>query len=146
MISRRRIIAVSSGLAFLATACGGGHDMADMNGDDTTRNITVEMVDLAFRPSSLSVRPRETVKFSFVNEGKVAHDAFVGDAAAQATHEHDMRAGGGMDHGDMTNAITVQPGKTGTLTYTFSKAGQILIGCHQPGHYAAGMKVAVTIG
>ncbi len=50
-----------------------------------------------------------------------------------------------MHHGGDSNAITVKPGKTGSLTYTFDKAGETIIGCHENGHYDAGMKIAVTV-
>jgi len=50
------------------------------------------------------------------------------------------------DHGgDDADAIVVEPGETGTLTHTFDDAGTVEIGCHQPGHYGAGMKIAVTV-
>jgi uncharacterized cupredoxin-like copper-binding protein len=87
---------------------------------------------------------------AITNKGKLAHDAFIGDAAAQAEHEKEMRAAesgghGGHEHGvGSTDAITVPPGKTGELTHTFDKAGTVEIGCHQAGHYAVGMKVTVT--
>lgn len=37
--------------------------------------------------------------------------------------------------------ITVRPG----TTYTFSRPGLLLIGCHAPGHYAYGMKGWVQV-
>lgn len=36
-------------------------------------------------------------------------------------------------------------GKEAALTRTFTEAGTLVIGCHQPGHYAAGMKATLTI-
>ena len=39
----------------------------------------------------------------------------------------------------------VQPGELGELSYTFSEPGSYEVGCHQPGHYAAGMKIDVTV-
>jgi uncharacterized cupredoxin-like copper-binding protein len=47
-------------------------------------------------------------------------------------------------HGDA--GIKVEPGKTGELTHTFRKGESVVIGCHEPGHYAAGMKLAVAVG
>lgn len=38
------------------------------------------------------------------------------------------------------NAMTVPAGETHELTRTFTEAGDILMGCHVPGHYAAGMR------
>jgi uncharacterized cupredoxin-like copper-binding protein len=45
----------------------------------------------------------------------------------------------------MTDTVEVKPGTTGELTVTFDKAGDVLIGCHQPGHYPAGMRATVTV-
>ena len=55
-----------------------------------------------------------------------------------------MREGHG-DHGSGSNAVSVKPGKSASITYTFDEPGQILIGCHQPGHYTGGMKASVNI-
>ncbi len=41
--------------------------------------------------------------------------------------------------------ITVPPGKTRELTYTFEAHGETLAGCHEAGHYLGGMKAAVTV-
>lgn len=52
---------------------------------------------------------------------------------------------GAMGHGGDDGGITVEPGDTGELTHTFEEAGTILIGCHEPGHYDAGMVVTVEV-
>ncbi len=81
-----------------------------------------------------------------------AHDAFIGDAAAQDGHEMDMQNGDGemstgrMDHGDRGSAaITVDLGESGELTHTFDDTGTLEIGCHQAAHYARGMKLTITV-
>ena len=49
-------------------------------------------------------------------------------------------------HGeDEPPAMVVEPGKSGDLVVTFDEAGQTVIGCHEPGHWDAGMRVDVTI-
>ena len=107
------------------------------------------MVDNAFEPDHLEVTEGETVRFVFTNHGAVAHDAFIGDTDAQADHEAEMRRrrATGHGHGDhgADEAVTVEPGERGELTHTFDDAGTIEIGCHQPGHYDAGMKVAMKV-
>jgi uncharacterized cupredoxin-like copper-binding protein len=106
------------------------------------------MIDNRFEPATLTVGRGEKVKFVFRNNGSVVHDAFVGDAAAQAMHETDMMGGGGGHdvHGAAADPdVTVEPGMTGALTYTFDEAGEIEIGCHEPGHFAGGMKMAVAV-
>ncbi|MBA3652683.1 MAG: hypothetical protein H0W70_00655 [Actinobacteria bacterium] len=103
------------------------------------------MRDIAFLPSRISVTKGETVKFLFRNTGSTDHEAFIGDAAAQEVHESDMgNADGGMHHA-MKGAVTVGPGKTRSLTHRFAKAGRLLVGCHEPGHYNRGMKLTVTV-
>jgi uncharacterized cupredoxin-like copper-binding protein len=144
----KRTAVAAAILALVATACGGAHGQHSDNAASQT--IDVEMVDLAFKPATFTAHPGERVRFVFHNRGAVAHDAFIGDSAAQAEHERVMRAGmqdsGGHDmHGGEANAITVDPGKSGELTYAFDRTGTVEIGCHQPGHYAAGMKLAVTV-
>jgi uncharacterized cupredoxin-like copper-binding protein len=135
--------------ALLLAACGDtGSNASD--GDDATRTVEIDMVDIAFEPDTLDVKRGETVRFVFTNTGKAVHDAFVGDRVAQADHEPEMRDeegdehGGGHEDGD-EDAITVDPGDSGELTYTFDDAGTIEIGCHQEGHYESGMKVEVEV-
>jgi uncharacterized cupredoxin-like copper-binding protein len=49
------------------------------------------------------------------------------------------------DMGGDDPAVTVEPGKTEELTTRFDDAGTYEIGCHEPGHYAAGMKITITV-
>ena len=143
-----RLVATAA-LLVAAAACGGGHaghgsDAGDA-GDAATRTVRIEMRDVAYSPESISVKRGETVRFVFTNRGKVIHDAFVGDEAAQADHEQEMRAGGDEHGHDGGGSVTVAPGKTAELEQTFTKVGTTLIGCHEPGHYDAGMKITVTV-
>lgn len=163
-IRSNALVALVAPLALLA-ACGG--DSADDNTGDGggtapasgARTIDVVMDDIAFRPDAIRVAAGETITFRFTNAGAITHDAFLGDAAEQAEHEAEMAemaattTMGGMDgmHGTdshaehLGNAITVQPGDTQTFTHTFA-AGEVLeIGCHQPGHYEAGMKITLQV-
>jgi uncharacterized cupredoxin-like copper-binding protein len=41
--------------------------------------------------------------------------------------------------------MSVPAGETATTTYTFAQAGELILGCHLPGHYAFGMRADVTI-
>lgn len=144
---RRTLLAVAA-LALVAGACAEGEGGGDDAGP--VRTVEVEMADIAFKPDRLTVQRGETVRFVFKNTGKVAHDAFIGDADAQADHEKEMREGGGEGHGDGHSgdgeeAVTVDPGKSAEFEHTFKDGGSTEIGCHQPGHYAEGMKIAVDV-
>jgi uncharacterized cupredoxin-like copper-binding protein len=142
---RHRLAAVVGLLALVAAGCG-GHDHTSGAGDSAAaaRTIRIEMRDTAYSPESIEVDKGETVRFVFTNKGTVPHDAFVGDAAAQTTHEEEMRADGG-EHHHGGDGVTVEPGKTADLTETFEQAGTTFIGCHEPGHWDAGMKLTVTV-
>jgi uncharacterized cupredoxin-like copper-binding protein len=130
--------------ALLVGACGSGDDAPAVAPAGEDRTIEVEMRDIAFAPTTVDVQAGEKVRFVFKNTGQVTHDAFIGDQAAQDAHEREMREGHG-DHGKGSNAVTVAPGKTAQLVYTFDRTGQLLLGCHQPGHYTGGMKAAINI-
>ena len=147
---RAAVLLAIAAVAVLASACGDSEDAS--GGQADSRRIEIRMVDIAFEPKEISVREGQTVTLTFENAGKLPHDAFVGDEAAQAKHEQEMRAADGAEksgghgaHGDDEPAVTVEPGRSADLTYTFRSAEQVVIGCHQPGHYAAGMKIVVNV-
>jgi uncharacterized cupredoxin-like copper-binding protein len=83
------------------------------------------------------------------NNSNAPHEFVIGDEAVQQAHEEEMTNGDEvMDNDTMDGqpyAVDVEPGETATLIYTFDKPGTLLIGCHVPGHYAAGMTGTITI-
>jgi uncharacterized cupredoxin-like copper-binding protein len=138
---------VAPALCGWLVACGGSSEPHQWSARD--RFVDVVMRDIAYDPGRVDVARGETVTFVFHNTGKVVHDAFLGDEAAQTNHEQEMGEAGmagmtGMDHHD-GSGTTVQPGQVVTLTHTFREAGSTIIGCHEPGHYQAGMKMTVRV-
>jgi uncharacterized cupredoxin-like copper-binding protein len=135
--------------AMVVTGCGGGDDDDQSSSPvppdqaKPARTIDVMMRDIHYEPAAVTVNAGETVTFRFINEGEIVHDAYIGDEASQERHEKEMR--GDSHHGKKGGGISVEPGKTGSITHTFSRAGTTIIGCHEPGHYAGGMKVTVTV-
>lgn len=142
-------VAIVTATTFVA-ACGtSGQTSSTAKVDipsDSSRTVEVAMEDIKFGQTNLTVKSGEIINFRFTNTGEVTHDAFIGDAAAQMDHETEMADAGGMGGHSMGEpAITVQPGDSGELSYTFDQPGTYEVGCHQPGHYAAGMKIDVTV-
>jgi uncharacterized cupredoxin-like copper-binding protein len=141
-LKRTFAIAVLAAAMMITAACGDEGPSAD----DADRVVEVSMKDNAFDPNSLTVKSGETVTFKFTNDGALDHDAFVGDTEAQKEHGESMDSGDmeghNMDDGD---SLLLEPGKSGEITHTFENTGEVLIGCHQPGHYEAGMKSTVTV-
>lgn len=116
-------------------------------GDSANADRIIEIVttnDLVFNPADLTVTAGETIKFRIVNDGTIIHDFTLGDEATQEEHEQEMAEMGGMAQ-DEANAMVVAAGETKELTWTFTEPGTVFIGCHQPGHYDAGMKGQITV-
>ncbi len=110
------------------------------------RKLTYKLVDNAYQPKSmLKVRKGTTVVFTFVNKGKVLHEALVATPAEQKAHDKEMVAMGAMAMADEPDRVSMKAGQTKTLTYKFDKNGTFEIGCHQPGHYKGGMKVTIQV-
>jgi uncharacterized cupredoxin-like copper-binding protein len=143
-------------------------DMADMNteehmdeGDhaefafgepadaaDADRVIEVTALDsLQFDPTTITIEAGETVTFRVTNGGALPHDFTLGDQAMQEEHEAEMAemAGSEMMMHNEPNVFSLESGETKEMTWHITEPGEILIGCHQPGHYAAGMKASVMI-
>ncbi|HWD72252.1 MAG TPA: heavy metal translocating P-type ATPase, partial [Actinomycetota bacterium] len=109
-----------------------------------SRTIDVAMTDDAYGPSTMAVATGQTVRFLFRNEGTVVHEALIGDATVQAEHDAGMSTGPAHAPGGLP-MVSVAPGATGELVYTFTRPGTVLIGCHEPGHYALGMRAVITV-
>jgi uncharacterized cupredoxin-like copper-binding protein len=143
---QRRVLWVAAAVMLVGAGCGGGSHHSESHGGaaESTRTVDVTMSDIAYDPPAVTVKDGEVVTFVFHNNGKIPHDAFLGDEAAQAEHEKKMGSDGMGDHHD-DDAITVSPGTAGSLTHAFKAGDALVIGCHEPGHYAAGMKLAITV-
>lgn len=138
--------------ALLIAACSSGGGAAEslsapssaVSSAASTR-IEVALTDeLRIEPASLTVPAGVPVTFVVSNTGAIQHEFYIGDEEAQAEHEQEMQAGG-MAH-DEPAGISMAPGETKELTYTFAEPGETLAGCHEPGHYAGGMKATITVG
>jgi uncharacterized cupredoxin-like copper-binding protein len=142
MPKTRAVAALVVAVLLVVTGCSSAGDDAS-----AVRTVQVTMTDNAFQPARFEVGAGETVTFEFVNEGRQVHEAFFGDESAQMDHSTEAMggdAGHSMDMDD-ESVVTVDPGRSGELTYTFDQPGTVLIGCHQPGHWESGMKATVTV-
>jgi uncharacterized cupredoxin-like copper-binding protein len=109
------------------------------------RTIRVDMNDtMRFDPASLQVKRGETIRFEVKNSGKTMHEMVLGTMDELKQHAAMMQKHPGMEH-DEPYMAHVGPGKTETIVWTFTRAGEFYYGCLVPGHFEAGMigKVAV---
>lgn len=162
------LVAFLAVLALVAAACGGSDGVDDsgtasddhMHSHDDTEGVVpggpaeeaeaiteVEVEaqdDFTFTPASIEVEAGEVVTFVVRNEGVAQHEFVLGDEVYQQMHEAEMQGDHDMDM--MENAIVVPGGETKKITWRFDEAGEVLFGCHEPGHYKAGMVGRITIG
>jgi uncharacterized cupredoxin-like copper-binding protein len=97
-----------------------------------THTVKVDMSDkLRFTPDSLTVKRGETVKFIVKNSGKLMHEMVLGTMQELKEHAAMMLKHPTMEH--------VAPGKTETMVWQFTKAGEFYFGCLVPGHFEGGM-------
>lgn len=120
-----------------------------MEAADASRVIEINALDdFTFEPASVVIEAGETVTFRVENVGLLDHDFTLGDSETQDEHEAEMVervASGNMAMHDEPNAFGLTSGEVKEMTWHFTEAGEILFGCHTPGHYPAGMVGSITI-
>jgi uncharacterized cupredoxin-like copper-binding protein len=99
---------------------------------------------MRFSPAELVVKPGETVRFRLKNSGKVMHEMVLGTMQDLKEHAEMMQKHPGMEH-DEPYMVHVAPGKTRTLVWQFTNAGEFHYGCLIPGHFEAGMVGKVRV-
>lgn len=144
MIHRRtRIIFPIAAVVLLIAGCTSGSTASPADGD--LRMVRVSMTDdLRFEPAEITVQAGETVRFEVTNGGETVHEFLIGDEAAQEEFEMEMAEGSGMEH-ETDAGVSVQPGETEAFEYTFTESGELLAGCHEPGHYDGGMVATISV-
>ena len=151
---RLRHLALAPALVLIVTACSGGGATSSRPGASSSsaatspsaaaQTIEVKLTDtLRMEPAAMTVKAGEPVTFKVTNTGATDHEFYLGDEAAQAEQEA-MMLSGEMVHGT-PEGISLKPGETKELIYTFDEAGQTIAGCHFVGHYAGGMKATITV-
>ena len=110
-----------------------------------TRTIAVSMTDtMRFSPEKIDVRLGDTLKFVLKNDGKQLHEFVIGTKKDLDEHAALMVKFPTMEH-DEPYMAHVAPGKTGSIIWTFNKAGSFDFACLIAGHYQAGMVGKITV-
>ncbi len=110
-----------------------------------TRTIAVSMTDaMRFSPEKIDVKQGDTVKLVLKNDGKVLHEFVIGTRKDLDEHAALMVRFPTMEH-DEPYMAHVKPGQTGTIIWTFNKAGSFDFACLIAGHYQAGMVGKITV-
>lgn len=89
------------------------------------QKVTVVAKEFAYTPNKITVKAGQPVQLVLDNRGVIEHD-FVVD-------KFKVKMG------------TIQPGKTGTVTFTPNAKGTFEFYCSVPGHKEAGMKGTLVV-
>ena len=144
----RLTLILIAALALVFAACSADEEAGTPGTDpnDSVRTVTATLSDdMAIQLSESDFVVGETVRFEVTNSGAILHEFYVGDAEAQEHHAEEMADMDGEEMHDEEDGIAVEPGATETLEYTFERASEVLAGCHEPGHYEAGMVASMTV-
>jgi uncharacterized cupredoxin-like copper-binding protein len=112
-----------------APAKAPGPYVANGQTDGSSGKVALEGFDtMKFSPNTVvKVKPGQQVSVDLKNSGATIHDIYSPALG-------------------LTNAVVVNPGRTGTATFTApSAAGTYQFWCHQPGHGEAGMTGQVVV-
>ena len=135
-----RVAAAAVALTLLVGAAAASRGAA-ARANAGTVHITIHYS--SFAPDSLDVDPGESVRFVIRNTDPIDHEFILGDEHVQLVHEEGTEA----HHAPRPGEVSVPAGETVVTTYTFPEnPGELIFGCHLPGHYDFGMRGTVTIG
>lgn len=94
-----------------------------------------------FVPAAITLPAGTTVRFVVDNTDSIAHELIVGGRVVQDNHEK----GTDTVHAGVAGEVSVPPGEVRSTTYEFESPGEVLMGCHLPGHWDYGMRGQITV-
>jgi uncharacterized cupredoxin-like copper-binding protein len=106
------------------------------------RTVGVDIHHSSFAPTELTVERGTTVRFVIHNDDPIDHEFILGNKKVQDRHEVGRQK---HHHGKVPGEVSVPAGTTRSTTYTFTRTGTLIFGCHLPGHFAYGMRGEVTV-
>ena len=138
---RTPLVVLATVAALVLTACGGstgasGGDSAAGHGSehggeektaapvDGAPEITLNAVDIDYKPATLELKAGEATNVTVTNDGKALHDFTLEEADVH---------------------VNVKPGESKTFALTIDEPGTYEAVCTVAGHAKAGMTVDVTV-
>ena len=105
-------------------------------------DITVEMTDFAYNPSSITVPVGEPVTLTLKNVGNIEHDLVVEKIDATPKVVEDRGSDAHHAHGEQQNYdlhVSANAGETSVIELTVAEPGTYRVFCSVEGHEEAGM-------
>lgn len=111
------------------------------------RVVEVMIDGYHFVPDHFNVRVGESVRFIVRNPDLIGHELYIGTIEEQAARRHNSDAAPANPE-DVTHfgyGIYLPALTDGEFDYVFGNDGDLLIGCHIPGHWEAGMVATIDV-
>lgn len=115
----------------------------------TDRVVELSMEGMHFIPDRIEVKAGELVAFVVTNPNDIPHEVYIGTEADQVAHHAMHMAAGASAQAQVPHGgygIFLSPHETAVVSYRFDTPGKVLLGCHLPGHWEAGMVATVVVG
>ena len=138
------LVAVAAIIAACAPAGGQGPTVGQQA---RVVELTVS-ADTLFTPDRIDVRAGETIRFVVENPTSSDHELFMGSAAEQEMHHAKHLGLPPVEQAAVSHfgyGIFLPAFGDGALEYHFAEPGEVLIGCHLPGHYEGGHVATVVV-
>jgi uncharacterized cupredoxin-like copper-binding protein len=125
-------------IALLAGCSGAGAP----DSTEPDRELFVVMRDdFSYDPTEIEVTTGEIVRFRVANKGNVLHEFLIGSPEQHQEHEEQMSEGNEhRAHESALDGVSVEPGDETAFTFVVPNKTELIFGCHEPGHFAQGMK------
>ena len=136
---RALVAVVVVGVAAAATAATASSRSHDGPGGPVTVHLVVR--HSRFVPEAVEVPAGTTVRFVVRNLDPIAHELIVGDGAVHERHRYGTEA----HHGDRPGEVSVAAGATAETTFLPAHPGDVVFGCHLPGHWDYGMQGVLRV-
>jgi plastocyanin len=136
-------LAILTLLLFAAAACGGsasapsGTPVAPTNG-----SLTIRAFEWGFEPSNVILEQGQQVRIEFVNNGSTLHDLKIDGLDASGVVS---KSNGGLSAKGDELFVAADKGKSGSLSFTPTKAGTFTFYCTISRHRQLGMKGTITV-
>lgn len=102
-----------------------------------SNEVTVELTELTIIASQTEFKVGETYTFTVTNTGAFPHELYIEKAGAEG---EPLEA-----NGEEAEIGPFDPGTGGTLTWTFTEAGNFQLACHVRQHYQNGMALTIHV-
>ena len=146
----RRIASIGCLVMLLALTAACGPAGSDVRPEAAEERV-VELVvteDARFIPDRIEVQLGETIRFVVDNPTASNHEMFIGSAAEQDRHHAEHTGVAAQDQAGVSHfgyGTFLPAFGDAVLEWTFSQAGEVMIGCHLPGHYEGGHVATVVV-